>query len=160
MKIDWKYVANTKGYKSLKAAYIQDVQKAREHERKFGRAMRDKAEFLKLFNWVIARATHYAHHENSTIDVVLDRWESKRTCWWLGFYGESKYQPKYTSGSLCPKGINGIRQYYKNDGFRRCPINRKARVFSYIMLEQKNSSTKSPKRWTAKRKADYKKYGR
>ena len=159
MKINWKYVATTEGYKSLKAAYIQDVQKATESKIRFGRAMRDKAEFLKKFNWVIARATYYAYHEKTTIDNVLDYWEAKRTMWWFGYYQDGR-QPKHTSGVLCRMGLNGIKEYYKGDGFYRCPINRKAKVFSYIMLEQKNSSTKSPKRWSTKRKAEYKKYGR
>ena len=149
MKIDWKYVATTEGYKSLKAAYAHDVYKKN----------RSKKELREHFKWVIGRAIHYAHHENTTIDNILDNWEAKRTMWWFGYYQDGR-QSKHTSGVLCRMGINGIRKLYKNDGFRRCPINRKARVFCHIMSVQKISSTKSPKRWTTKRKADYKKYGR
>ena len=31
MKIDWKYVATTEGYKSLKAAYVHDVQSSESY---------------------------------------------------------------------------------------------------------------------------------
>ena len=54
LKIDWKHLATTPGYKSLKAAYIKDVEKSERYRHKHGCApMRDKAEFLEHFNWVI-----------------------------------------------------------------------------------------------------------
>lgn len=93
-QINWKHLATTKGYKSLKAAYIHDVRDAVARKQKFGRAMRDKAEFLKLFNWVINRAKHYSHHTGKPIDIILNEWEEKRTYWWLNFYQDCR-QPKF-----------------------------------------------------------------
>ena len=91
-KINWKYVATTKGYKSLKAAYIHDIQKNNQ--------IRTKAEFLQHFYWVIGRAKHYAHNRNIPIEVVLNHWEKKRTYWWLNYYQDSnqrKFQKKSVS---------------------------------------------------------------
>ena len=64
-KIDWKKVAASPGYKSLKAAYVKDVQQAHTYTKRFNRnPMRDKAVFLCKFKWVIGRAVYYAHRYN------------------------------------------------------------------------------------------------
>lgn len=91
MKIDWKYVASTDGYKSLKVCYIHDIKNS----------WRSKKESLENFQWVISRAKHFAHHNGKSIEQILDEWEEKRTCWWLGFYKPS-VQPKFHSNSLKP----------------------------------------------------------
>lgn len=52
MKIDWKHLASTPGYISLKKAYIYDVVEANQQRQRGYKPMRDKAEFLKHFNWV------------------------------------------------------------------------------------------------------------
>lgn len=89
MVIDWKHLATTPGYRSLKAAYIHDVERsARERF-----PMRDKDVFLRKFRWVIGRAQHYAHILNVPIEEVLNRWEENRTYWWLNYYQDS-HQPK------------------------------------------------------------------
>jgi hypothetical protein len=98
MKIDWKKVAASPGYKSLKAAYIKDVQGNQRWVRKGVRPMRDKAEFLRHFRWVISRAMYYAHRYNRPIEAVLWSWESDRTYWWLNYYQEGR-QPKKKSVS-------------------------------------------------------------
>jgi hypothetical protein len=99
MKIDWKHVATTPGYKSLKAAYIRDVQEAETYRNRFGRRpMREKEEFLHKFIWVIARAKHYAYKYERPIESILDHWEEKRTYWWLNFYQDCN-QPKKKSVS-------------------------------------------------------------
>ena len=88
--INWKHVAKSPGYKSLKAAYIRDVKNSTESKR---RSMRDKAEFLRKFQWVIARATHYAYKHNVRIEVILNEWEAARNYWWLNYYQDCM-QPK------------------------------------------------------------------
>ena len=93
MKIDWKALSKSPGYISLKSAYIKDVMKATKRPN----PMRKKEELLKLFNWVIARAQHYAHHHQTRIDLVLLGWETDRTFWWLNYYQEGR-QPKLPSG--------------------------------------------------------------
>lgn len=142
MKIDWKHLASTTGYKSLKAAYIKDVQEASKRSR----SMRKKDEFLELFNWVICRAKHYAHHTGKTIEQILDEWESKRTYWWLNYYQDCR-QPKFKTGSVKAMGVNGLRKYYKRQGYDPETIK--------SLLQKFNKEAKSRKaklRWPMRRK--------
>ena len=106
--IDWKHLATTTGYKSLKVAYVNDVQKAAKQKH----PMRRKSEFLHKFQWVINRAKHYAHNTGKSIDIILNEWEEKRDYWWLNYYQDCR-QPKFHSNSKKPMGINGIRKHYK-----------------------------------------------
>ena len=112
MQIDWKYLATTKGYQSLKAAYISDVQEAT----KDSHPMRKKEELLRHFQWVINRAKHYAHHTGEPMQVILKRWEEKRSYWWLNYYQDCS-QPKFTSKSIKQMSVNGIRKQYRNNFF-------------------------------------------
>ena len=146
MKIDWKHVATTPGYVSLKAAYTHDVREAARKKHQ----MRKKAEFLKLFNWVINRAKHYAYHVGVPIDSILNDWEENRSYWWLNYYQEGK-QPKFHSKAKKPIGIKGIRNSYKSCSFYG-PVQVKHRVNDFIKNEHKNSSTKKKKRWSTERK--------
>lgn len=93
MKINWKDLAASPGYISLKGAYIKDVQDASKEKLKGRKPIRDKKEFLRHFNWVICRAKHYAYHLGRDVSSVLDEWESKRTYWWLNYYQDCQ-QPK------------------------------------------------------------------
>lgn len=154
MKVDWKYVSKTTGYLSLKAAYVHDVQESEKNKRRFGHAMRNKPEFLRLFNWVISRAKHYAQIQNVTIDVILNEWENKRNYWWLNYYGDSR-QPKSHSGSMKSMGLNGIRKEYHGGRWQighHTEQENKNRVCEYIMREQKNHSTKTKPRWKSWRR--------
>lgn len=113
MKINWKIVAASPGYKSLKAAMVRDIQSSAKTEQKGRHPMRRKAEFTILFNWVIARAKHYAEFRGVTLCTILNEWEGKRDYWWLSYYQESR-QPKLTrSPNLKPGGLNAIFSYYK-----------------------------------------------
>lgn len=89
MKVNWKELSATDGYKSLKAAYIFDVKESM----KYRNPMREKSEFIKHFQWVISRAKHYACHQGLSIETVLNSWEEKRSYWWLNFYQDCN-QPK------------------------------------------------------------------
>lgn len=94
MNINWKQLATTPGYKSLKAAYIKDVQDIQRHKY----PMRKKEELLAKFNWVIGRAMYYAHRNGRPIGNILWSWESDRNYWWLNYYQDSN-QPKKKSVS-------------------------------------------------------------
>ena len=59
-KINWKQLAQTEGYKSLKRAAI--LQKD-----------------YKTFNWAINRAKHYSYYENRRMEEILLCWENLRT---------------------------------------------------------------------------------
>lgn len=144
MQINWKELAQTKGYKSLKAAYIKDVMERNE-------SFRSKNEYLRKFNWVISRAKHYAYHNGKSVAEVLDDWEEKRSYWWLNFYQDSS-QPRFHSNGIKPEGIRGARKYYKRmyqgipDGKRKI----KERM-SQLMQHQNKESNKKP-RWSKHRK--------
>ena len=102
MKIDWKYVSTTPGYRSLKKAYTDGVEKSEKEKCRFGRPMRSKLEFLRHFNWVISRAKHYAYVHQKPIEVILNDWESKRSYWWLNYYQDCN-QPKLHNNILKPR---------------------------------------------------------
>lgn len=146
MKINWKYLATTKGYQTLKAAYIHDVKEAT----KGGYAMRNKDEFLRHFRWVICRAKHYVYKTGKSMEVVLGEWESKRDYWWLNYY-QSCRLPRFHSGVKKPMGIKGIRAYYKNNRWGAKYIN--DRVCDFIKKEDEKNSTKKKKRWPMTRKS-------
>lgn len=148
MKIDWKHLATTVGYKSLKATYIKAVQDAARQKR----PMRDKAEFLRKFQWVISRAKHYASHTSKSIEVVLNEWEEKRTYCWLNFYQDCS-QPKFHSNFKKPMGVKGTRKYYKNDSwYKNDPVRIRDRMKSFIAYFNTNKPKKAKPRWSMARK--------
>lgn len=154
MKVDWKKLSKSAGYKSLKAAYVHDVQEAARSAARGHRPMRDKQEFLKKLRWVIARAKHYAYHQNKSLEYILNKWEKDRTFWWLNYYQDSA-QPEF-KGSRYPQemGIRGWKKYWLNS--RLSKSEKSKRTCREIMRCHKLASTKSPKRWVMdlkKRKA-------
>lgn len=151
MKVDWKHLATTPGYKSLKAAYIRDVQAAAKDIQRGRRPMRDKKEFLTQFKWVISRACHYAYHQRLPIESILNMWENNRKQWWFGYYQESNQRILHDK-SCKPYGRKGLRKFYKHDFYSKDPVKRKKRMRDSIMFEQKQASVKSPKRWPTSRK--------
>lgn len=102
MKVNWKQFSQSPGYRSLKAAYIRDVQNAAKRKC----PMRDKQEFFNHFNWVIGRALHYAHVLGTTPDIVLNAWEMRRSYWWLNFYQENEF-PKLGTGK--PRNVKRMK---------------------------------------------------
>ncbi|WP_139299814.1 hypothetical protein [Vibrio injensis] len=144
MNVDWKYFSQTKGYKSLKEAYMRDARNAG----KDSRPMRDKNELYKQFQWVISRCIHYGQALNKQPWDVLEEWESKRDYWWLNYYQESN-QPKIRPESISkkPMHIRGIKKYYKNG---RLPDSN-TRVNQRIGDHLRKQRTKKP-RWSAMRK--------
>jgi len=91
MKIDWKHLSTTPGYRSLKAAYIKDVDRAGRRKN----LIRDKKEFLQKFIWVIGRAQHHAYRSGLSLEFVLNSWEQDRkNYWWFGHYNNS-LKPKF-----------------------------------------------------------------
>ncbi|EKO3657438.1 hypothetical protein M3906_000250 [Vibrio metschnikovii] len=145
MNVDWKYFSQTKGYKSLKEAYMRDARRAGKE----ARPMRNKEEFYKKFQWVISRCIHYSQALNKQPWDILDEWESKRDYWWLNFYQESK-QPKIRPESISkkPMHIRGIKKYYK----QACRFpDSNTRVNKRIGDHLREKRTKKP-RWNAMRK--------
>lgn len=146
MQIDWKALAQTEGYKSLKAAYNRDVQAIAKQ----GRPMRNKEEFLKKFRWVIARAQHYAVRRDTTVASVLKSWEAARDYWWMNFYRDG-HMPKLPSGK--PRNVRWPKPSKANswglthiERFKR--LRRERHQLAVKAREQKGK----PARWGAARK--------
>ncbi|MCP4990565.1 MAG: hypothetical protein GY928_32350 [Colwellia sp.] len=145
MKIDWKSLAATDGYKSLKATYIRAVQDSARCKS----PLRKKAEYLRHFNWVISRAKHYAGKTNRSVEDVLNEWEEKRNYCWLNYYQES-CRPKIHSNAKKPMGVNGIRAYYRRTYSRYNPHVVRHLVCGFIKRRQRQHSKKT--RWEMRRK--------
>ena len=157
MNIDWKVVSQSDGYKSLKAAYERDVQDAHKTAQRGHRPMRNKQEFRKLFDWVIARATHYAYHKQTTVDVILNQWEARRDYWWLNYYQESN-QPWLIKSEHVKHRT--LRNYCKKDAWHRKDTKKATKYyFDFLLREQKEQSKRKGKkvRWDKKTR-DYKAY--
>lgn len=150
MKINWNQVAQSEGYKSLKAALFHSIK----------RKDRSKAELYKTFYWVINRAKHYSQHLNKPIEEILNEWETKRDCWWFGYYTE--YKLPRLDLSLTVKPIKPIKYIKTDKWYRNNPIDRQKRIFARILEEQKSNSKRKGKkaRWSKEQKERYKKYGK
>lgn len=156
MNIDWKVVSQSDGYKSLKAAYERDVQDAHKDAQRGRRPMRDKKEFRKKFDWVIARAIHYAYHKQTTVDVILNQWESKRGwVWYLNHYQECN-QPWLIKSEHVKRRT--LRNFFIRD-YKHDPERGRKRYFDSLLNEQKEKSKRKGKkaRWD-KRTRDYRTY--
>lgn len=79
MTVDWKRVSKTKGYMSLKNAYIRDV-------RKWGH---DRGRYRGFFEKAIGLAMSFSHEWGIPIDDLLTHWEEKRNYWYPNFYQRS-----------------------------------------------------------------------
>lgn len=147
MDINWKTVAQSQGYKSLKTAYIKDVHAAGQKTN----TGRKKEDFLRLFQWVIGRAQHYAYLYGMPIEVVLTTWEAKRDYWWLNYYGES-HQPKLPSGK--PRNVKHMTDATWLKKQHRDKITRFQLLVSRRQKAAKNAREALGKkaRWSAARK--------
>lgn len=138
MKIDWKQVSKSKGYISLKGCMFNDLTERQ----------RSKQVLLFMFDWVISRAKYYAHKEQVTLDVILDKWEEERDCWWLSYYQEGK-QPKIKNApNVYPLGIRGVKLKDKRGKWRSAYVCRLIREKQ--MLNSKRVGNKA--RWPEWRK--------
>lgn len=152
MDIDWKHLATTPGYKSLKAAYIHDVQDSEKRRKRFKhKPMREKKEFLTLFNWIICRAKHYSYMTGKPIEEILNTWEENRNgSWWLNKYG-SIYQPLLHSNSTQLMKLAGMKKLFLKC-FSRDLKSRQQHSLRCIKGMQEAASTKTPKRWSNEQK--------
>jgi len=146
MKIDWKQVAQSKGYKSLKASYIDTVRR--------GNSFDSKEVLYKKFRSIIALAQHHAIRRGLTLIEVLDAWEEKRTYSWQSFYGSSSHGiKKLPSGK--PHNVKpqrGITWYRTSRGFSPITKFRKIRNERKVEAESKRILAGKKPRWTPFRK--------
>jgi hypothetical protein len=147
MKIDWKVVSQSAGYISIKKAYAAQLSSANRSNQKW---KHDKSwnleEAKKRFAWIIARAVHYAYHKQTTVDVILNQWEEKRTYSWGSYYGDQTF-PKLDKNSehVAQRSAKSwALKEYPND-----PVKRKERYFSYLLREARDKRKRkgSKARW-------------
>lgn len=144
MKIDWKTVAGSPGYKSMKAAVAKEAATSAGYGRK-----RDKR-YEETFRFAINRAKHYAHRLNKPIEEVLNEWESKRKYCFLNYYQSCNF-PKFHSNNCKPMKLRGTKKYYKRENWLD-PKRKRERIFQMIQWYQRQESTKDKKRWDNERK--------
>ncbi len=152
--INWKHLASTTGYKSLKAAMIVDIQDANKSRQRGYRPMRDKAEFYIQFRKIIRHATRYANFHEVPVHEVLDKWEEQRGQWWMNYPGLQQQATKLEKSK--PWGLNALRKYWKTFGHNEASFARQ-RVMKHIQEEQMKVSTKGKARWSNEKKAAAKK---
>lgn len=109
--IDWKKVSKSPGYRSLKTAYINDVQDANRTRQRGHKPMRGKAEFRKQFTKIINAAIRFSVRTGEPLESVLNRWETKRgRVWWMNYSHNMGAIPvKHRHPNL---GMVGIRKWY------------------------------------------------
>lgn len=152
MKINWKEVAQSPGYKSLKQAVIDEHNRGAMFKRRgcsnYGHGNR----YQEKFKFAISRATHYAYKRGVPLEVILNEWEEKRTYNFMNYYGDTNF-PKLHLNALEPVGIRGvIKRTRKRHSFDN--THRKQYVCSAIMRHHKDmvkQSTRKP-RWSNDRK--------
>jgi hypothetical protein len=157
MKLDWKKIAQSTGYKSMKAAVTDEANRCAKYKRK------PDDRYKKAFNFAINRAKHYTHKKVTELGIryspdlltiyfidILDTWENKRTYNFMSFY--SNYNiPKLYDEKFKPWKINAYIKSYKKERFWN-KQDRSIRIRSAINNFRKNNATKNPKRWEEARK--------
>lgn len=89
-KLNWKVISASPGYRSLKAAYVKDVQGAQNVVRRKFHAGRKKQDYRRIFKEVIGFVMKYSSKWGVSFVEILNHWEQIRgPVWWLGFYQES-----------------------------------------------------------------------
>ena len=89
MKIDWKELSKSEGYRSLKKSYVANVSGYGGR----GVSECEKESALHKFHWVINRAKHYSNVLGFSVGDILTAWESKRTYCYHNYY-QSLYMPR------------------------------------------------------------------
>ena len=83
-------------------------------------SLRSEKELMEHFEWVTARAEHYAEKTGLTADQVLDAWEENRNYWYLNYYQEAN-QPKIEGDKVHVfDTVDDFRASVTDQGFR-CP---------------------------------------
>lgn len=146
----WKEIAACPGYKTIKAKYIRDVQRAANEKAQGRHPMRDKPELLKRFNWIISRAKHYAHHKDVSIIEILNQWAVKYDYNWLNAFQDC-LQPRLDKKyKKYPVSLRGKIRAVKRNSWRR-----PGDVSSVILRHQTSESKKTPSRYTIEDKKRY-----
>ena len=143
MKIDWKHLATTPGYISLKKATAESLT---------WRWGPTKKEAQKTFNEIISRAKNHAHVTGDSVADVLTNWEEIRNNKQrLSSFYSNHHMPKARNkDSLERQGIKGGRKYNKQWNRDKQALKR----LNCRMINEVNrlASTKIKPRWNMARK--------
>ena len=92
MKINWKEVAKSEGYKSLKAAVLSDCNERIRSGRCFNpmgcdaKSQKCFHNYCNTFKWAIDKAKSFSIKTGLSIDKILTIWEKDRKCWYVNHY--------------------------------------------------------------------------
>ena len=141
MKIDWKVLASSDGYRSFKQAHIKYKVNGKWH---IGSANKT---FKKIIG--IAQAITFAECKepnlyNWHMAVLLGKWEEERTYCWLNYYSSNKF---FKPHSIALKNRN-LKKYYSSLG--RDVTHRAKRLAELDQELRKKSGKKA--RWNKKQK--------
>jgi len=146
MEIDWKHLATTPGYMSMKAAVAEEAKCTAKWKHK------PDPRYVESFNFAINRAKHYAHHNNVPIENVLNNWELNRTFNFISYYTNHHF-PKLHNKSLKPCGIRGNLKRCKKQRYYSVTEKRDRRDCMLRTLQAFNQDKRIKKpRWYKGRK--------
>jgi len=148
MKIDWKKVAKSPAYISMKACVAEEAKRCAKWKQK------PDSRYQEAFNFAMNRAKHYAHHLNKTFIEVLEIWEAKRTYNFMNYYSDHNL-PKFHSNRKENWGLRRNLKSIKSDGFYKKNKRRKADRIKQIIgyFQSRNPKRTGRKaRWTIHRK--------
>lgn len=118
MKIDWKFVSQTEGYRSLKAAVNRDK---RRHPS-------DHARYEKFFREIIKHCHRVSEHTGIPIDIILSWTEHNRDYWYPNYYNHCLIRTIGCEGTYRGKGhrvrpstLRGELRSRKKDRWYRKP---------------------------------------
>jgi hypothetical protein len=149
MKIDWKVLAASTGYRSFKKAFIQYKIKGTWHIDSANKT------FKKIIG--LAQATTFAECKEPSLytwhmDLLLGKWEKERSYCWLNYYLSGRYSKPH-SNSIKKKNL--IKYYSSLDH------NVTFRASRLIELQQESRKKSGKKaRWNKQQKAFYAVHGR
>lgn len=106
------------GFEKLREAVYEDIKNTIEQKGEIH--SRDAKDYCDKFSWIIKRAKHYSKKSSLKWQVILDKWEEKRSYWYMNYYQEAN-QPKIEANRV--KIFDTIEDFKKsvaNKGFR-CP---------------------------------------
>lgn len=112
MKVDWKYFAQTYGYKKLKAAVNADKHRWPNSS--------EKARYEKFFREIISMVLKCSHQTGLKPWVILTSLEEQRDYWYPNFYRWSIFVKGFgakPNSRLHPSTLRGelrlIKKHYK-----------------------------------------------
>lgn len=160
MKVDWKLVCQSAGYKSIRKQYAKTLSSANRSKQRHNQSMKyDLKECTTKFAWIISRAIHYAHHKQTTVDLILNEWEEKRTYSWRSYYGDQNF-PKLNPKSLYVARPSAKTYYLRT--YKRESIKRKQMYCAELkrLDALKTKRTGSKARWSKLKKLNHRRYKR